>query len=191
MIAIFRSRTVRSSSLPVALPVTWAMAAPIALAASLAVGCASTTAPQPVPTAGPPSTESEPSPTEEPAPPPEPEGPGLSKATAVEVCEPQGEREYLSRLRCADGNPPAFERLGSVGSRNPTETPEAEELATEQVIRGRPVGPDEIDYHVIDLYEVVCAEGRYSVFLDMYHCDQPPPTVAPPGLTFHHPGPKI
>lgn len=101
-----------------------------------------------------------------------------------------GEREYLSRLRCADGSVPAFERLGSVGSRNPVETPEQEEAAMDQVIGGKPIGPDEVDYHVIDLYELVCPDGQFSVFLDMYHCGQPPPTVAPPGLTFHAPGPK-
>ena len=60
-------------------------------------------------------------------------------------CEnPKGERQYLSRLRCPDGKPPGFSRIGSFG-----------------------VGPYG---NIIDGYRVTCAGGEEGrVFMDMYH----------------------
>ncbi len=59
---------------------------------------------------------------------------------------PEGERAYLERLRCSDGNAPAFERAGSVGE--------------------GPYGK------IMDLYQLKCLSGQpatASVYMDMYH----------------------
>ena len=57
---------------------------------------------------------------------------------------PTGQREYLRRLRCPDGEAPIFRRVGSYG-----------------------MGPDK---HIIDGYRVRCADGKpLMVFMDMYH----------------------
>lgn len=79
----------------------------------------------------------------------------------VRVSGPAGERAYLSRLRCSDGSPPAFEREGSFGD--------------------GPYG------NIMDRYDVRCDSGtpaRASVYMDMYHDraeDQPVPgfTIVP------------
>jgi hypothetical protein len=87
-----------------------------------------------------------------------------SRENPVRVDRPPGQRAYLSRLRCAGGGTPDFNRVGSFGS--------------------GPFGS------IIDGYELRCAgEGRGSrIFLDMYHPehreDAAPPgfTIAPPRL---------
>jgi hypothetical protein len=68
-----------------------------------------------------------------------------AKENPVQSNGPFGEREYLQRLRCADGTAPAFSRNGSVGSG--------------------------ADRHVLDSYSVKCPgnEPAHEVFMDMYH----------------------
>ncbi len=57
---------------------------------------------------------------------------------------PSGQRAYLTRLRCPDGRPPAFERGGSAGL--------------------SPYGS------MMDLYQVACdAPPTHSIYMDMYH----------------------
>jgi hypothetical protein len=57
---------------------------------------------------------------------------------------PPGERAYLARLRCADGNAPTFQRLGSAG-----------------------IGPYA---NILDIYTVQCRDAAArSVYIDMYH----------------------
>jgi hypothetical protein len=120
-------------------------------------------------------------PEDGPAPPANP-GYGDSRSAAVEVCKPDGERAYLSRLVCPTGEAATFERLGTYGPRN--ELP-ADQPLTEQVASARrdPLQPGEVDYHVVDGYEVTCGTSKRLVYLDMYHCHQPPPTEAPPGFS--------
>jgi hypothetical protein len=69
-----------------------------------------------------------------------------SKENPVRSKMPAGERAYLERLRCSDGNAPAFHRGGSVG-----------------------VGP----YGgILDVYQLKCLSGQpatASVYIDMYH----------------------
>ncbi|MDR6853266.1 hypothetical protein J2Y54_002786 [Sphingomonas sp. BE123] len=79
-----------------------------------------------------------------------------SQQNPVRARGPEGERAYLARLRCADGNAPAFARVGSTG-----------------------IGP----YHnILDLYTVQCAGAApLSVYLDMYHKHAEP--AALPGFT--------
>lgn len=79
-----------------------------------------------------------------------------SEKNPVRARGPEGERTYLRRLRCADGNPPAFERQGSTG-----------------------IGP----YHnILDLYTVQCAGAApVSVYIDMYHKHEEPAPL--PGFT--------
>ena len=67
-----------------------------------------------------------------------------SKGNPVRCNGPRGERAYLSRLRCADGKAPAFNRIGSFGK--------------------GPYG------HILDGYNVKCEDkDAVTVFMDMYH----------------------
>jgi hypothetical protein len=82
-----------------------------------------------------------------------------SENNPVRVNMPQGQRAYLSRLRCENGKKPKFERGGSVG--------------------GGPFGS------IVDVYAVDCgkaAPGKVSVYLDMYH-PQHREDAAVPGFT--------
>ena len=82
-----------------------------------------------------------------------------SKDNPVRVMMPQGERDYLSHLRCQDGKMPQFDRLGSFG-----------------------VG---VFGHVIDGYDVTCANSepaKSTIFMDMYFGQEE--TKAPPGFTY-------
>ncbi|MEM8917948.1 MAG: hypothetical protein AAGE37_03730 [Pseudomonadota bacterium] len=59
---------------------------------------------------------------------------------------PQGQRAYLNRLRCSDGNPPKYSRQGSMG-----------------------IGPFG---NIVDRYTVDCGDaepGQVSIDMDMYH----------------------
>lgn len=79
-----------------------------------------------------------------------------SEKNPVRARGPEGERAYLARLRCADGNAPAFERLGSTG-----------------------FGPYR---NILELYTVQCAAAApLSVYFDMYHKHLEP--TALPGFT--------
>ena len=111
--------------------------------------------------------------------------PGDSKRTALEVCRPAGERAYLSRLVCADGTTPTVRRVANVGWRNdlPNGGPNLSGDAY------APLPPGVADWHIVDDYEVVCSGAKHAVFLDMYHCDQPPPTATPTGFTLRAPRP--
>lgn len=79
-----------------------------------------------------------------------------SDKNPVRAQGPAGERAYLRRLRCADGQAPAFERQGSAG-----------------------IGPYG---NILDIYAVQCAGGAaQSVYIDMYHGHVEPQPV--PGFT--------
>ena len=123
---------------------------------------------------------------------------GSTQLAAIEVCMPRGEREYLSRLRCEDGSPPLFARVGSYGSRNPL--PEAktgesgEEYAkrvsgSSSALRGAPLKPGEVDYHVVDGYRLSCKGVQSMLFLDMYHCVGSSLSVSPAGFSIVQPVP--
>lgn len=118
-------------------------------------------------------------------------GLGETKATAIEVCKPAGERAYLGLLACADGTRPSFKRIGSFGSRldypkNLTKEQEAE--ITLALLSGRALKPGEPDYHIVDGYELACGEVKRTVYMDMYHCQGTPPAQAPTGFSLA--GPK-
>lgn len=69
-----------------------------------------------------------------------------TKEAPIEVCMPPGQRAWLSAATCNDGSKPtSAQRGGSVGT-------------------GGTCGS------VIDVYEVVCPEKTYEVFMDMYMC---------------------
>lgn len=71
-----------------------------------------------------------------------------SKENPVRADMPGGQRAYLARLRCADGQAPAFFRVGNFG-----------------------MGPYE---RIIDGYEVTCKDStpeKVMIFIDMYHPD--------------------
>ena len=69
-----------------------------------------------------------------------------SRDNPVRAHMPPGQRAYLARLRCGDGRPPEFGRIGNYG-----------------------VG---VYGNIIDGYRVSCgaaAPGQVEVFMDMYH----------------------
>lgn len=69
-----------------------------------------------------------------------------SKENPIRAQMPAGQRSYLARLRCSDGNPPSFERVGNFGPG--------------------------IYMSIIDGYAVQCASGvpeDQILYLDMYH----------------------
>lgn len=69
-----------------------------------------------------------------------------SQENPVRADMPAGQRAYLSRLRCADGKRPQFERVGSFGAG----------------VYGR----------IIDGYEVLCDDStpeKSMIYMDMYH----------------------
>lgn len=66
-----------------------------------------------------------------------------SRENPIRVNMPPGERRYLSKLRCPDGEQPQFERAGSVG-----------------------IGPYG---NILDLYPVRCnGQEPVEVYMDMY-----------------------
>lgn len=115
-------------------------------------------------------------------------GLGETKAQAIEVCMPQGERRYIEQLRCADGGAPTYKRVGSMGSRNEISgerSKEQSEQMLKQIIgRGAALAPGETDYHIIDGYEVNCRDKTRTLYFDMYHCNAPQTTVPPRGFRF-------
>ena len=69
-----------------------------------------------------------------------------SAQNPVRTTMPQGQRLYLSRLRCSDGKAPTYYRQGNVGA--------------------GPFG------NIVDLYKVSCGEAQpreSDVYMDMYH----------------------
>ena len=111
---------------------------------------------------------------------------GRSKETAIEVCKPQGQRQYLARLVCPDRSHPAFERSGNVGPRHdfPADVRPGEITKhTLAAIEHTPLAAGEVDHHTVDRYEVRCGEHVTTLYLDMYHCDAPAPREAPAGFS--------
>ena len=111
--------------------------------------------------------------------------PGMSKLTAIEVCEVVGEREYLKKLRCADDYPPTFERAGNAGMRNEIKTADDERVADEQFMSTKPLKSGVTDFHTVDRYEVVCRGKTVNLYLDMYHCPESKTHAVPPGFTLN------
>ena len=116
-------------------------------------------------------------------PPKPPAAPGMSKEAAIDVCGVDGERSYLSRLRCSDDSSPKFERSGSVGPRNEVKTKEDEAATLRQIMSTEPLKPGEKDFHTIDQYEVTCRSKSVMVYVDMYHCPEGKTHGVPPGFT--------
>lgn len=115
-----------------------------------------------------------------------PDGYGLTKEQAIEVCKPAGERAYLARLVCPDDSHPAFARIGSVGLRHefPAGMSEDERMKIVMAaLESTALEPGSTDHHMIDGYSMECGKIRTTLYLDMYHCDRPPPDIAPTGFT--------
>jgi hypothetical protein len=75
-----------------------------------------------------------------------------SRARPVEVCGFGGQMAWLLKLTCPDGSSPyadadeaAKARTGSAGLGGRCETP-------------------------LDRYVIVCPDGEYEIFMDLYHC---------------------
>lgn len=110
---------------------------------------------------------------------------GLSEKQSIEVCKPEGEREYLARLVCPDGSHPSFKRIGSMGTRNefPAHMSKDDRMKImEDNMQFKELKTGAIDYHVIDGYSVECGKTEVTLYLDMYHCNLSRPTSAPNGF---------
>ncbi len=107
-------------------------------------------------------------------------GLGDTKAMAIEVCMPPGQRAYLNRLLCADGSKPSYFRVGNFGSRNEV-PPKLSDEDQARLMLGK-LQPDDPDLHIVDGYQVSCGETKRMVYMDMYHCKQAPPTTVPAGF---------
>jgi len=112
---------------------------------------------------------------------------GFTKAKAIEVCSPNGQREYLLSLACPSGEAPRFRRIGSLGPRvdpPPESTGRSLEQQVAEALRRTtaPLKPGEPDYHIVDGYAARCGDKEVTLVLDMYHCGQPSPTRAPKGF---------
>ncbi|MBA3503483.1 MAG: hypothetical protein M4D80_08520 [Myxococcota bacterium] len=69
-----------------------------------------------------------------------------TREAPIEVCNPAGQREWLTAVTCAGGEKPTgAQRSGSVG-------------------------PGGTCGSIVDLYMVGCPEKQYEVFMDMYMC---------------------
>jgi hypothetical protein len=112
-----------------------------------------------------------------------PPEPGLAKLTAIEVCRPDGEYAYLDRLRCADGRPALYERLGSVGFRNEPTTPEDEKAVGDQMGNAGPIPAGQKDFHILDAYDVRCTVQKITLYMDLYHCPEATRQRVPSGFT--------
>jgi hypothetical protein len=79
-----------------------------------------------------------------------------SSENRVRADGPIGQKAYLSRLRCADGNAPAFDRVGNFGNG--------------------------VYGYIVDGYRVTCAgAAATTVVMDMYHRHSE--VAAVPGFT--------
>lgn len=110
---------------------------------------------------------------------------GLDQSQPIEVCRPEGQHRYLSRLVCPNRQHPQARRAGSMGPRVPV----AEEALKQNMARWlaatqnyEPLAPGDPEYHHIDRYELDCGDSTVVVYMDMYHCDAPPPDRAPEGF---------
>ena len=83
-----------------------------------------------------------------------------SRDNPVRVNMPAGQRAYLDRLRCSNGERPTYGRVGNFGAG--------------------------VFGSIIDGYRVVCANGGLPaeslIYMDMYHADHYE-TAAPAGFT--------
>jgi hypothetical protein len=157
---------------------------PLVAAATLLLAACAIDPPQPAPE---PAPAPAPAPAIAPVPPPA-RAPlpalGQSKATAIEVCGPPGQRAYLNQLVCTTGERPSYRRVGSFGARTAVPPLSGEDAAArlKRALSTRALKPGEVDEHIVDGYEVVCSDTTHMIYLDMYHCEQPAPTTAPPGF---------
>lgn len=111
---------------------------------------------------------------------------GLTIKGAVEVCDEDGARQYLSRLICPGGQNPDFKRVRDSTWRNPLPKDISKEDSYRFILsnlnRG-PLDPGQPDYHITTEYRVRCGKNKISIYLDTYHCAQQAPTVAPVGFS--------
>ena len=80
----------------------------------------------------------------------------VSKASAAEVCLPEGELEYLRIAPLLLRRRARFHRVGSVGSRNPAEANDPRLLQQMDISGVLP--PGDPDLHIIDAYELRCGD---------------------------------
>ena len=99
---------------------------------------------------------------------------GLSKHDAIEVCLTPGVKRALDGWRCPGGDRPRqVRRLGSIGTRTDPVDPNDPRLLL-QMDPEVPIRPGEPDFHIVEAFEMRCADLAYTIFIDMYHCAPPP-----------------
>lgn len=116
----------------------------------------------------------------------EPPSPGDTKQTAIEVCKPAGQQEYLKRLVCPNGEAPSYRRAGSFGMRDELPPDASGEMLAAQIEKAMSFAPHTAGaphHHVVDGYEVACGEEKRIIYMDMYHCGAKAQDAAPVRLT--------
>jgi len=107
---------------------------------------------------------------------------GTTKATAIEVCGPNGEHAYFDRLRCPDGTFANYDRTGNVGFRHDPATPLEKDTARIEMMTSAPIPTGQTDFHMIGAFTVECFAGQTIVYVDRYHCPDPVNPGAPLGF---------
>jgi hypothetical protein len=110
-------------------------------------------------------------------------GLGLSKETPIEVCGPNGELEYVRRLRCPDGSGVRSQRTGNMGARSEVKTSEDWAAAQKQSESSAPIPAGQRDFHLLDGFTAECAERKSFLYLDPYHCPERQNQGPPPGFS--------
>lgn len=107
------------------------------------------------------------------APPPRPltpDGPGSSLLQPAEVCLPQGAMARVAQLACENGAAPTLLGRRNAGPRNDPPDNLPAEVWERMGDPEQPLEAGELDYHVIDRFELECDGDARSYYIDVYHC---------------------
>jgi len=111
-------------------------------------------------------------------------GLGASRATAIEVCGPNGEHGYFDRLLCSDGGLVKYELIGTEGRRNDPTSKDDQQAAGVQMMTSAPIPSGQRDFHRVERYTVDCSGGTTFLYVDRYHCPDPTDQRPPSGFSF-------
>lgn len=104
------------------------------------------------------------------------------RENAVEVCLPEGARDYINNLVCPAGETPDTKLLGNAGPRSYFTEEYSDNLGDRLLDRMTAVGEvplGEPDIHIVDAYSIKCGRTEHIIFIDRYHCQAPKLVRAP------------
>jgi hypothetical protein len=107
------------------------------------------------------------------APPPPPlilSGSGSSALEPAEVCRPEGANARLAQLTCEGGAVPTVQRRRNAGPRNDPPDDLPADIWERMRDPNEPLETDEVDYHVVDRFELDCDGELRAYYVDVYHC---------------------